>query len=257
MAEQNNLGGAFTFPGTSITVNRMGYGAMQLAGPHVFGPPKDRNAAIAVLREAVETGINHIDTSDFYGPHITNGIVREALHPYAKDLTIVTKVGARARRQGCVAAGPEPGRAGSRRARQPAQSRPRRARRGQLPRVGARRSDRTAARRTIYDTGEAAAAGPDPSPWRGAPSRLIRSRKARTIAPVVCVQNEYNLVQRRDDALIEQLAADWDCVRVVLPAGRLHAAAIVCAERCCSVSWHDANGSRARMDAAPRAPTCC
>ena len=74
------------------SVNRMGYGAMQLAEPHVFGPPKDRAAAVAVLRAAVESGINHIDTSDFYGPHITNQIIREALHPYGDDLVIVTKV---------------------------------------------------------------------------------------------------------------------------------------------------------------------
>ena len=92
---QNNLGGTFTFPGSSITVKRMGYGAMQLAGPHVFGPPKDADAAVAVLREAVESGVNHIDTSDFYGPHVTNQIIKRALHPYRKDLTIVTKVGAR------------------------------------------------------------------------------------------------------------------------------------------------------------------
>ncbi len=90
-----DLGGTFTFPGTSITVKRMGYGAMQLAGPHVFGPPKDANAAVAVLREAVESGVDHIDTSDFYGPHVTNQIIKRALHPYKKDLTIVTKVGAR------------------------------------------------------------------------------------------------------------------------------------------------------------------
>ena len=95
MNAQNKLGGTFTFPGTSITVNRMGYGAMQLAGPHVFGPPKDADAAVAVLREAVESGVNHIDTSDYYGPHVTNQIIKRALHPYKKDLTIVTKVGAR------------------------------------------------------------------------------------------------------------------------------------------------------------------
>jgi pyridoxine 4-dehydrogenase len=92
---QNSLGSTFTFPGTQITVRRMGYGAMQLAGPHVFGPPKDVEAALAVLGEAVESGVNHIDTSDFYGPHITNQIIKQALHPYRKDLTIVTKVGAR------------------------------------------------------------------------------------------------------------------------------------------------------------------
>ena len=95
MTTRQKLGGTFTFPGTMITVNRMGYGAMQLAGPHVFGPPKDADAAVAVLREAIESGVNHIDTSDFYGPHVTNQIIKRALHPYKKDLTIVTKVGAR------------------------------------------------------------------------------------------------------------------------------------------------------------------
>jgi pyridoxine 4-dehydrogenase len=92
---EKNLGGSFKFPGTSMTVNRMGYGAMQLAGPHVWGPPKDRNGAIAVLHEAVAAGVNHIDTSDFYGPHVTNQIIKEALHPYPKELVIVTKVGAK------------------------------------------------------------------------------------------------------------------------------------------------------------------
>lgn len=81
-------------------VNRIGYGAMQLAGPHVFGPPKDRDAALAVLREAVAAGVNHIDTSDFYGPHVTNQIIREALHPYRDDLTLVTKIGARRDNEG-------------------------------------------------------------------------------------------------------------------------------------------------------------
>jgi aryl-alcohol dehydrogenase-like predicted oxidoreductase len=85
----------FTFPGTSLRVNRMGYGAMQLAGPHVFGPPKDRAAAVAVLREAIERRVNHIDTSDFYGPFVTNQIIKEALHPYPTGLVIVTKVGAK------------------------------------------------------------------------------------------------------------------------------------------------------------------
>jgi aryl-alcohol dehydrogenase-like predicted oxidoreductase len=84
----------FTLPQTSVKLKRMGYGAMQLAGPHVFGPPKDEAAAIAVLREAIELGVDHIDTSDFYGPHVTNQIIKKALHPYPKHLTIVTKVGA-------------------------------------------------------------------------------------------------------------------------------------------------------------------
>ena len=95
MTKQTQLGGTFNFPGTTLTVHRVGYGAMQLAGPHVFGPPRDRPEAIAVLREAVASGVNHIDTSDFYGPHVTNQVIKEALHPYPKDLTLVTKVGAR------------------------------------------------------------------------------------------------------------------------------------------------------------------
>jgi pyridoxine 4-dehydrogenase len=87
--------GRFTLPGTSMVLNRMGYGAMQLAGPHVFGPPRDVDAAIAVLREAVESGVNHIDTSDYYGPHVTNQLIKQALHPYPEGLVIVTKLGAR------------------------------------------------------------------------------------------------------------------------------------------------------------------
>ena len=95
MTTQTNLGGTFTLPNTSMTVNRMGYGAMQLAGPHVWGPPNNMEAAVAVLREAIAAGVNHIDTSDFYGPHVTNQIIRQALHPYTDDLVLVTKVGAR------------------------------------------------------------------------------------------------------------------------------------------------------------------
>jgi len=95
MTEQTKLGGTFTLSGTSTSLYRMGYGAMQLAGPEVWGPPRDVDAAIAVLREAVATGVNHIDTSDYYGPHVTNQIIKEALHPYPAGLVIVTKVGAR------------------------------------------------------------------------------------------------------------------------------------------------------------------
>jgi aryl-alcohol dehydrogenase-like predicted oxidoreductase len=90
-----DLGGSFTLPGTSMGLNRMGYGAMQLAGPGVWGPPRDVDGAVDVLREAVAAGVNHIDTSDFYGPHVTNQIIKQALHPYPDDLVIVTKVGAR------------------------------------------------------------------------------------------------------------------------------------------------------------------
>lgn len=95
MTSRTKLGGTFTLPGTSISIYRMGYGAMQLAGPQVWGPPADVNAAIAVLREAINSGVNHIDTSDFYGPHVTNQIIKQALHPYPDGLVIVTKLGAR------------------------------------------------------------------------------------------------------------------------------------------------------------------
>jgi pyridoxine 4-dehydrogenase len=92
---QNNPGGSFTLANTSLKVNRIGYGAMQLAGPQVWGPPRDPDEAVRVLREAIEAGVNHIDTSDFYGPHVTNQIIKQALHPYPDGLVIVTKVGAR------------------------------------------------------------------------------------------------------------------------------------------------------------------
>lgn len=92
---KNKLASTFQFPGTALTVNRMGYGAMQLSGPGIYGPPADIEKAISVLRNAVEQGVNHIDTSDFYGPHITNQIIKKALHPYKEDLVIVSKIGAR------------------------------------------------------------------------------------------------------------------------------------------------------------------
>src|SRR6201987_156934 len=95
MMKPISLGGSFTFANTSLIVNRMGYGAMQLAGPQVWGPPRDPDGAVRVLREALEAGVNHIDTSDFYGPHVTNQIIKQALHPYPKGLVIITKLGAR------------------------------------------------------------------------------------------------------------------------------------------------------------------
>src|ERR1700743_1750940 len=99
MTKQSNLGGTFTLPNSSMILSRMGYGAMQLAGQdgdkRVWGPPRDMNGALAVLREAIASGVNHIDTSDFYGPHVTNQIIKQALHPYPDGLVIVTKLGAR------------------------------------------------------------------------------------------------------------------------------------------------------------------
>src|SRR5580698_887084 len=104
----SNAAAAGTFVLGDRIVNRLGYGAMQLAGPGVFGPPEDRGAALAVLREAVASGVNHIDTSDYYGPHITNQLIREALHPYPHDLVIVTKIGARRGNDGSVLAASSP-----------------------------------------------------------------------------------------------------------------------------------------------------
>jgi pyridoxine 4-dehydrogenase len=95
LAKQTELGGEFRLPGTALVLNRMGYGAMQLAGPEVWGPPRDLDGAIAVLEEAVAAGVNHIDTSDFYGPHVTNQIIKKALHPFPDGLVMVTKVGTR------------------------------------------------------------------------------------------------------------------------------------------------------------------
>ena len=127
----SNIAQAGTFTLGDRTVKRLGYGAMQLAGPGVFGPPKDRDAALAVLREAVASGVDHIDTSDFYGPHVTNQIIREALHPYPDDLVIVTKIGARRGADGSWIPAFSPRGADAGGARQPAQPRPRRARRRQ------------------------------------------------------------------------------------------------------------------------------
>src|SRR5262249_62401720 len=95
MMKKINPGGSFKLMNTSLAVNRMGYGAMQLAGPEVFGPPRDPDEAVRVLRQAIDSGVNHIDTSDYYGPHVTNQVIRQALHPYHDGLVIVTKVGAR------------------------------------------------------------------------------------------------------------------------------------------------------------------
>src|SRR5580658_4195935 len=95
MSKETKLGGPFNLSGASLSVYRMGYGAMQLAGPGVWGPPRDRDSAVAVLREAIAVGVNHIDTSDFYGPHVTNQIIKKALHPYPAGLVIATKLGCR------------------------------------------------------------------------------------------------------------------------------------------------------------------
>src|SRR5579859_4274930 len=195
-----------TFPIGQHTVNRMGYGAMQLAGPHVFGPPKDRPAALAVLREAVAAGVNHIDTSDFYGPHITNQIIRDALHPYSSDLLIVTKVGAV---RGADASW------------NPAFE-PEDLARGvhdNLRNLGVDVIDVVNLRvmGEIHAPSEGSIEKPFTALAELQHKGLIRHlglsnvtstqiAEAQRIAPVVCVQNQYNLVQRADDALVDELA---------------------------------------------------
>ncbi|WP_433705883.1 aldo/keto reductase family oxidoreductase [Paraburkholderia sacchari] len=195
-----------TFAFAGRTVNRMGYGAMQLAGPGVFGPPRDRSAAVAVLREALALGVNHLDTSDFYGPHVTNQIIREALHPYSADLTIVTKVGAV--RDAASAWLP---------AQEPADIE--RAVQDNLRNLGLDTLDvvnlrimgdvHKPAEGPIEKQMEALAALRERGIVRhigisNATAKQIED--AGRIAPIVCVQNHYNLVNRADDALIDSLA---------------------------------------------------
>ena len=201
-----DLSAAGTFPLGDRVVNRMGYGAMQLAGPGVFGPPRDRAAARAVLREAVASGVNHIDTSDFYGPHVTNQLIREALHPYPDDLTIVTKVGAV---RGADASW------------NPAQSPAdlRQAVLDNLRNLGVDVLDAVNLRvmGDVHAPSEGSIAGQFTALAELQRQGLIRHlglsnatgsqvEEARAIAPVVCVQNQYNLVHRGDDALVDDLA---------------------------------------------------
>ena len=220
MSTQNSMGGSFTFPGTSITVNRMGYGAMQLAGPHVFGPPKDRNAALAVLREAVESGINHIDTSDFYGPHVTNQIIKEALYPYPKELTIVTKVGAKRGEDGSW---------------NPAFSKEElmQAVHDNLRNLGVDALD-VVNLRSMHDTHTQPLDGAL-EPELAVLAELQRQglikhigvsnlapehvAEARRMCAIVCVQNLYNLAKRTDDALIDDLAKDGIAYVSYFPMG--------------------------------------
>jgi aryl-alcohol dehydrogenase-like predicted oxidoreductase len=205
MTDQYNLGGEFMLPATTISLQRMGYGAMQLAGPGVFGPPKDRNAAEAVLRQAIELGINHIDTADFYGPHVTNEIIKEALHPYADGLHIVTKVGALRDAEG-----------GWPHARSSEQLR--HAVHDNLKHLGLDALDVVNLRVGGVEGPEA---GSITEPFTALAEMqqegLIKHlgvsnvnaeqiAEAQSIAPVVCVQNYYNIAHRDDDALIDALA---------------------------------------------------
>jgi pyridoxine 4-dehydrogenase len=200
-----NIAAAGSFRLGDRAVKRMGYGAMQLAGPGVFGPPKDRGAALAVLREAVASGVDHIDTSDFYGPHITNQLIREALHPYPDRLTIVTKVGA--------ARGPD---ASWTPAIAPADLV--RAVHDNLRNLGVDALDVVNLRLMgrIHGPSEGSLEAPFAALAELRKQGLIRHlglsnvtsaqvAEARGVAEVVCVQNQYNLVHREDDALIDEL----------------------------------------------------
>jgi pyridoxine 4-dehydrogenase len=210
-------GGSFTLA-EDLTLTRMGYGAMQLAGPHVFGPPADLDGARAVLREVVELGINHIDTSDYYGPYVTNEIIKEALHPYPDSLHLVTKVGAFRDDEG----GWPP-------ARSPEQLR--QAVHDNLERLGLEAIDVVNLRLGGFDT-------PEPGSLEEPFTALVELQQqglikhlglstvsaeqvaeAQAIAPIVCVQNFYNLAHRDDDELIDSLAAQGIAYVPYFPLG--------------------------------------
>jgi aryl-alcohol dehydrogenase-like predicted oxidoreductase len=210
---------AGTFTLGNRTVKRLGYGTMQLAGPGVFGPPKDRNAAVAVLREAVASGVNHIDTSDFYGPHVTNQIIREALHPYPKDLVIVTKVAARRGADGSWI---------------PAFSREEltQAVHDNLRNLGIDAIDVVNLRAMFDAHGPAEGSMEAPLTVLADLQRqgLIRHiglsnvtakqiADGRKIADIVCVQNMYNVAQRNDDHLIDDLSRDGTAYVPFFPLG--------------------------------------
>jgi pyridoxine 4-dehydrogenase len=207
-----------TYDLADLTVTRMGYGAMQLAGPHVFGPPADRDAALAVLREVVALGINHIDTSDFYGPYVTNELIREALHPYPADLHLVTKVGALRDADG-----------GWPQAREPEQLR--QAVRDNLTHLGLESLDVVNLRVGGFDSPTpGSVAEPFTALAELQQQGLIRHlglstvtaeqvAEAQSIAPVVCVQNFYNIANRGDDALIDQLAGQGIAYVPYFPLG--------------------------------------
>ena len=217
MAADTRPGGTFTMGG-DLTVTRMGYGAMQLAGPGVFGPPADRDAAVAVLREAVELGITHIDTSGYYGPRVTNQIIREALYPYPEDLRIVTKVGAERDANG---GWPEAHAPGQLRAQ-----------------VEENLRDLGLDAMDVVNLRNPGQRGPQPGSIAGPFTALAELRQeglirhlglsnvtagqvaeARSIAPVACVQNHYNLANRGDDALIGSLAAQGIAYVPFFPLG--------------------------------------
>jgi aryl-alcohol dehydrogenase-like predicted oxidoreductase len=206
------------FPLGDRTVNRLGYGAMQLAGPHVMGPPADRDAAVAVLRRAVELGVDHVDTSDYYGPHVTNEIIREALHPYPEQLTVVTKVGARRTPDGDWPEALSPGEL-------------RQAVHDNLEHLGVEALDVVNLRMPgLTGPVERSLAEPFGALAEMQQEGLVRHlgvsnvttqqfAEARAIAPVVCVQNHYNLVHRDDDPMVDALAREGIAFVPFFPLG--------------------------------------
>ncbi|EPO3688912.1 aldo/keto reductase family oxidoreductase [Escherichia coli] len=182
-----------TFTLGTKSVNRLGYGAMQLAGPGVFGPPRDRHVAITVLREALALGVNHIDTSDFYGPHVTNQIIREALYPYSDDLTIVTKIGARRGEDASWLP-----------AFSPAELQ--KAVHDNLRNLGLTVLAEMQQQGLVKHIGLS----------NVTPTQVAEARK---IAEIVCVQNEYNIAHRADDAMIDALAHDGIAYVPFFPLG--------------------------------------
>jgi pyridoxine 4-dehydrogenase len=200
-----------------LVLSRMGFGAMQLAGPGVFGPPKDRDQALAVLREAVEAGVTHIDTSDFYGPVVVNELIREALHPYPADLRIVTKVGARRGEDGSWRPSLDP-------ADLKAQVRE------NLAHLGVDVIDVVNLRLSAHGTGKEPVAEPFGALAELRKEGLIRHlglseasdtqlTEAQAIAPVVTVQNLYNVADRRDDAMVDRCAAEGIAYAAYFPLG--------------------------------------
>ncbi|WP_416413725.1 aldo/keto reductase family oxidoreductase [Pantoea sp. App145] len=208
-----------TYPLGDRSVNRLGYGAMQLAGPGVFGPPQDEGRALQVLREAIDAGVNHIDTSDFYGPHVTNQLIRKALYPYAGDLVIVTKVGARRDQQG-----------GWLPAFTPAELT--QAVEDNLRNLGLEVMD-VVNLRAMFDVH-----GPAEGSLEEQLTTLIKLKErglirhiglsnvtakqvadAQAMTPIACVQNLYNLANRKDDALVDHLAAQGIAYVPFFPLG--------------------------------------
>lgn len=210
--------GSFTLPKTTVNINRMGYGAMQLAGPGVFGPPPDVDTALAVLREAVNSGVNHIDTSDYYGPHITNQIIKQALYPYPDDLVIVTKVGARR---------------GSDKSWIPALSR-----RELIDAVHDNLRNLSLDKLDVVNLRVGGALGPSEGSIEEPltvlselkQQGLIRAlglsnitprqlAQAQTITDIVCIQNLYNVAHRNDGAFIDELATQGIAYVPFFPLG--------------------------------------